>query len=82
MEKSVTFNEKTACMSILLTFLYEPSLDKMGINVKINCYYFTGLQNDSKGVFQNYMPNVRLHVFHVQVFYSPLPPGDNPIAVK
>jgi len=31
----------------------------MGISVKINCYYFTGLQYDSKRVLPNHMLNVR-----------------------
>jgi hypothetical protein len=49
----------------------------MGISVKINCYYFTGLQYDSKRVLPNHIPNLRLHVFHVQVFYSPLQDFDD-----
>lgn len=49
----------------------------MGISVKINGYYFTGLQYDSKRVLPNYILNLRLHVFHVQEFYSSLEDFDN-----
>lgn len=76
-EKSVTLEEKTVCMLILLILLYESSVDKMGITVKINFYYFTRLQYDSKRVLPNHMLNVRLHVVHVKVFYSPLEDFDN-----
>lgn len=49
----------------------------MGITVKIKFYYFTGSHYESKRVLPNHMLNVRLHVFHVQVFYSPLEDFDN-----
>jgi len=76
-EQSVTLDEKTVCIQTSLTFLYESSLDKMGITVKIKFYYFTGLQYDSKRVLPNHMLNVRLHVVQVKVLHSPLEDFDN-----